>query len=100
MKINLKKMSVAGLGSALLLAAAAVVFSQQPQGPRPGPPPGGFRGGPGVPGGPPDFGPRGPGGPDFGPVVREVRAGRRKALDRADPADLKVLDLSDRWAAI
>jgi hypothetical protein len=34
------------------------------------------------------------------PVVREVRAGRRKALDRADPADLKVLDLSDRWAAI
>lgn len=67
MKINLKKMSVAGLGSALLLAATAVVFSQQPQGPRPGPPPGGFRGGPGIPGGPSDFGPRGPGGPDFGP---------------------------------
>jgi len=68
-KLHLKKISVGAVGAAILLVAAVVVFSQQPQGPRPGPPPGGFRGGPG---GPPDgFGPRGPfgpGGPEgFGP---------------------------------
>ena len=73
MKLHLNKVSVGAVGAAILLAAAAVVFSQQPQGPRPGPPPGGFRGlgGPGGP--PPDgFGFRGPGGPGgpregFGP---------------------------------
>lgn|GEM_PF-754892 len=73
MKLHLKKISVGGVGAAILLAAAAVVFSQQPQGPPPGPPPGGFRMGPGGPGGPPPdgFGFRGPGGPGpregFGP---------------------------------
>ncbi len=72
MKLHLKKISVGAVGATILLAAAAVVFSQQPQGPRPGPPPGAFRGGPDGPGGPPDgFGPRGPFGPGgpqgFGP---------------------------------
>ena len=54
MKLHLKKISVGAVGAGILLAAAAVVFSQQPQGPPPGPPPGGFRMGPGGPGGPPD----------------------------------------------
>lgn len=76
MKLNLKKLSVSVVGAAILLAAAALVFSQQPQGPAPGPPPGGFRGGPGGP--PPDgFGPRGPGGPreGFGPGGPGPRGG-------------------------
>ncbi len=68
MKSNWKKFGLASFAGAILLTAVAIVFSQQPQGPRPGPPPGGF--GPGRPGGPPPdgFGPRGPGGPgEFGP---------------------------------
>lgn len=45
MKLNWKKLSVGAVAGTLLLSAAAVVFSQGPQG---GPPPGGgFRGGPG-----------------------------------------------------
>jgi len=44
MKFNWKKMSiVAGIAGAVVLTAAVAVFSQGPQGPRPG----GFRGGPG-----------------------------------------------------
>jgi len=60
MKINFKKISLAAIGAAVLLAAAVVVFSQQPQGPAP--PQGfGFGRGPGAPGAPPDgFGPLGP----------------------------------------
>ena len=85
MKLHLKKISVGAVGAALLLAAAAVVFSQQPPGPRPGPPPGGFRGGPDGPGGPPDgFGPRGPfgpGGPEgFGPGGPGRRGGPREGF--------------------
>jgi len=62
MKINFKKIIVAAIGAAVLLAAAVVVFAQQPQGPAPAPPPGvGFGRGPGAPGAPPDgFGPLGP----------------------------------------
>ena len=70
MKINWKKISISIVAGALLLVAAAVVSSQQPQGAGQGPPPGpmgpGFRGGPGGPGGPRhDFGP-------FGPFGREL----------------------------
>jgi Spy/CpxP family protein refolding chaperone len=82
-KLNLKKISVGVVGAAILLAAGAVVFSQQPQGPRPGPPPGGFRGGPDGPGRPPDgFGPRGPGGPGegFGPGGPGRPSGPREAF--------------------
>jgi Spy/CpxP family protein refolding chaperone len=71
MKPGWKKFSIiAGIGAALLLVTAAVVFSQNPP-PRPdGPPRGpmgpGFRGGPGGPGGPREgFGP-------FGPFGREL----------------------------
>lgn len=87
MNSNWKKFGLASLAGAILLTAAAIVFSQQPQGPRPGPPPGGFgpggRGpgegfGPGGPGGPRDFGPGRPGGPregffvPLGPFGREL----------------------------
>jgi len=62
MNFNFKKISVAAIGVTVLLATAAVVFSQQPQGPVLPPPPGiGFGHGPGAPGVPPDgFGPLGP----------------------------------------
>lgn len=97
MNSNWKKFGLASLAGAILVTAAAIVFSQQPQGPRPGPPPGGFgpggpRGGfgpggpggpgegfgPGMPGGPREFGPGGPRGPregffvPFGPFGREL----------------------------
>src|SRR5436189_5816877 len=84
-----RKMGLSAVAAAVLLVAAAVVWSQQPRAPRPpgqggfpgGPPPGGFQGDP-----PPDgFGPgrRGPGGPGapggprpafgpFGPFGREL----------------------------
>ena len=48
MKSNLKRMSIViAIAGAVLFAAVAVGFSQDPQGPRRG---GGFRGGPGGPG--------------------------------------------------
>ena len=67
MKLNWKGLSVAGgVGAALVMATAIVVFSQQPP---PGPPRGpagpGFQGGRGGPGGPREFGP-------FGPFGREL----------------------------
>ena len=70
MKINSKKISISIVAAGVLLTAAAVVFSQRPQGPPPGPRPmgpgGGFRDGPGGPGGPREgFGP-------FGPFGREL----------------------------
>lgn len=62
MKLNSKKVSVSIVSAALLLMTAAVVFSQQPQGPPQGPmgPPMG-----------PGFGFRGPGGPGgpMGPLA-------------------------------
>ena len=72
MNSNWKKFGLASLAGAILLTTVAIVFSQQPQGPRPGPPPGGPRGGfgPGGPGRPGEgFGPGGPGRPGegFGP---------------------------------
>lgn len=88
MNSNCRKFGLASLAGAILLTAAAIVFSQQPQGPRPGPPPGGFGPrrpggppegiGPGRPGGPGEFGPGRPGGPregffvPFGPFGREL----------------------------
>src|SRR5262245_66483777 len=62
MNFNFKKISVAAIGITVLLATAAVVFSQQPQGSQPPPPPGfGCGHGPGAPGVPPDgYGPLGP----------------------------------------
>lgn len=88
MNSNWKKFGLASLAGAILLTAAAIVFSQQPQGPRPGPPPGGFGPrrpggppegiGPGAPGGSREFGPGRPGGPregffvPFGPFGREL----------------------------
>ena len=81
MKINLKKISISIVASAVLLVAAAVVSSQQPAGPRQGPPPpgGGFRVGPGGPGGPREgFGP-------FGPFGRELN------LTDAQKAQIKTI---------
>jgi len=65
-KLNLKQLGVVTLAGVLLMAASAIVFSQQPQGPPPAPP-----GGPGEPG-PGSFAPFGPGAPGgpfagFGP---------------------------------
>jgi Spy/CpxP family protein refolding chaperone len=67
-RINLKNLGLLAFAAMVLLTAAAIVLSQQPQAPRPGPPPGGF--GPGFP-------PGGPGGPrerfgPFGPIGREL----------------------------
>ena len=60
MKLNLKQLGIVTLAIAFLMAATAIVFSQQPPGP-PAAPPGGFPGGPGAGFGP--FGPGAPGGP-------------------------------------
>ena len=94
-----RKFSLSAVAATVLLVAAAVAWSQQPRGPRPGggpggPPPGGFQGGarpggpegpqrpgpgrpgpggpggPGMPGGPGFGGPRGFG--PFGPFGREL----------------------------
>jgi len=51
-KLNWKKLSIAGVAVFVLLIAATFALSQGPQGPPPGPFGGGFRGGPGGPGGP------------------------------------------------
>jgi protein CpxP len=81
MKINLKKMSlVIAIAGAMLLAAAAVGFSQDPQGP---PPDGGFRGGRGGPGGP---GPR----DGLGPMARD--------LNLSDEQKAQVKKISDSFA--
>ena len=82
MKISLKKFGVIAIGSALVLAAAVVVFSQQPQGPppgAPGPPPGaGFRHGPVGPGGPhPGFGAFGPFGHELN-LTEDQKAATQK----------------------
>jgi Spy/CpxP family protein refolding chaperone len=68
-RINLKNLGLLMFAAMVLLTAAAIVLSQQPQAPRPGPPPGGF--GPGF------RGPGGPGGPregfgPLGPIGREL----------------------------
>lgn len=61
MRLNWKKMSgVVAIVGALMLTMAVVVFSQGPQDRPQGPPPGGFRGGPG---GPPD---------GLGPLARDL----------------------------
>ena len=87
MKINLKKIGVATIAGGLLLAATAVVFSQQPQGPSPGPPPGfGFGGGLGGPGGP-----RGPGGPE-GPPDGMGPFGRELNLTDEQKAEIKKIN--------
>jgi Spy/CpxP family protein refolding chaperone len=66
-RTNLKSIGVAAFGGAVLLAAAVVVFSQQPQAPPPAPPGPGFGfGGPRAP-----EGPRG-GVPGIGPWAREL----------------------------
>ena len=49
MKLNWKKLSIAGVAVFVLLIAATFALSQGPQGPPPGPFGGGFRGGPGGP---------------------------------------------------
>ena len=75
MNIYSRKIALSTVAAVVLLVAAAVVWSQQPRGPRPaGPPTEGFRGAP-----PPDgFGPgrRGPGAPrgfgPFGPFGHEL----------------------------
>ena len=80
MKLNLKQLGVVTLAGVLLMAASAIVFSQQPQGPPPAPPggpgPGSFAPfGPGAPGGP--FHAFGPGEPrgGFGPGLQGPRPG-------------------------
>ncbi|MGZ8846200.1 MAG: Spy/CpxP family protein refolding chaperone [Pyrinomonadaceae bacterium] len=100
MNSNWKQFGLASLAGAILLTAAAIVFSQQPQGPRPGPPPGGLGPGrpggpregfgPGAPGGPREFGPGRPGGPregffvPFGPFGRELNLteGQKTAIGK------------------
>ena len=59
MRTNWKKISISIAAAGMLLMGTAVVFSQRPQGPPPGPG-GGFSGGPGRPGGPREGGPFGP----------------------------------------
>lgn len=108
MNSNWKKFGFASLAGAILLTAAAIVFSQQPQGPRPGPPPGGFgpggpRGGfgPGGPGGPRDgFGPGMPGGPrEFGPGGPGQR-GPREGFVPFGPLGRELNLTADQTAAI
>jgi len=70
-KLNLKRIGLVAVAGAFLMTAAVLVFSQQPQGPRPGFP-AGLRGGPGSPGPGDGFGPFAPGAPGgpfdgFGP---------------------------------
>ena len=98
-KTNFRKIGLSAVGTALLLAAAAVVWSQQPQGPRPR---GDFQGGPPPPGG---MGMRGPGGPGprqgfgpFGPFTRELnltddqRAQVQKIQESFRESDRALLD--------
>jgi Spy/CpxP family protein refolding chaperone len=81
MRTSLKKASlVIGITGALLLAAAAVGFSQDPLGPPPGYD---FRGGPGGPGGP---GPR----DGLGPLGRE--------LNLSDEQKAQVKKINDSFA--
>ena len=97
MKINWKKISISILSGALLLVAAAVVSSQQPQGPRPGPPPQGpmgpgFRGGPGGPGGPREgFGPFGPFGRELN-LTDDQKAQMKKIGDGFRESDKTLFD--------
>ena len=95
MKINWKKISISIVSGAVLLVAAAVVSSQQPQGPRPGPPgpmgPG-FRGGPGGPGGPGEgFGPFGPFGRELN-LTDDQRAQMKKIGDSFRETDKALFD--------
>lgn len=96
MNINWKKISLSIVAAGILLAATAFVFSQQPQGPRPGPPPGpmgpGFRGGPGGPGGPREgFGPFGPFGRELN-LTDDQKAQMKKIGDSFRDADKALFD--------
>jgi len=91
-KINWKKISISIVSGAVLLVAAAVVSSQQPQGPRPGPMGPGFRGGPGGPGGPREgFGPFGPFGRELN-LTDDQRAQMKKIGDSFRESDKALFD--------
>ena len=91
MKINRRKISISIVAAAVLLAATAVVFSQRPQGPPPGPG-GGFRGGPGGPGGPREgFGPFGPFGRELN-LTDDQKAQIKKIQDSFHEADKALFD--------
>jgi Spy/CpxP family protein refolding chaperone len=92
-KINWKKISISIVAGAVLLVAAAVVSSQQPQGPRPTGPMGpGFRGGPGGPGGPREgFGPFGPFGRELN-LTDDQKAQIKKIQDSFHEADKALFD--------
>src|SRR5262249_40709605 len=103
-KFNWKQISVNTFGASILLAATVMVFSQQPQGPRQGPPlegPGGLQPGFGFPGGPPPGGPDGflpggqrPGGPGrpFGPPDGLGPFGRELNLTDDQRAAIKKIN--------
>jgi Spy/CpxP family protein refolding chaperone len=84
MRTSFKKLSIViAIAGALLLAAAAVSFSQNPQGPPPG---GEFRGGPGGRGGRGGPGPR----DGLGPLARD--------LNLSDEQQAQVKKISDSFA--
>ena len=97
MKINWKKTSISIVAAGVFLAATAVVFSQRPQGQRPGPPPPGpmgpgFRGGPGGPGGPREgFGPFGPFGRELN-LTDDQKAQMKKIGDSFRDSDKALFD--------
>ena len=82
MKFNWKKLSLVGIGVAVLLTTSLVVFSQQPPRPPRGPMGPGAFGGPGGPGGPREFGP-------FGPFGRE--------LNLADDQKTQIKNIQDSF---
>jgi len=96
-KINWRTISVSFVSATVLLVAAAVVSSQQPQGPRQGPPPPGpmgpgFHGGHGAPGGPREgFGPFGPFGRELN-LTDDQKAQMKKIGDSFRESDKALFD--------
>lgn len=89
MKLNWKKLSIAGVAVFVLLTAATFALSQGPQGPPPGPFGGGLRGGPGGPGGPRDG--LGPFGRDLN-LTDDQKAQIKKIQDSFRESDKALFD--------
>ena len=89
MKINWKKISVAGIATVVILTAAVFAFSQRPGGPPQGPPPGGEFRGPGGPRGP--RGPLGPFGRDLN-LTDDQKAQIKKIQDSFAESDKALFD--------
>jgi len=88
-KLNWKKLSIAGVAVFVLLIAATFALSQGPQGPPPGPFGGGFRGGPGGPGGPREG--LGPFGRDLN-LTDDQKAQIKKIQDSFRESDKALFD--------